>query len=275
MLGHGCPYADPQGRWLGWIGTLLNITERQAFEHQWETFLGIVAHELKSPLTAIQGNLQLAQRRLARVIADRHGLSAEQLQERLTQVLSLLTRNQDNLQIQTRQIYELQDLSRVQVAQLDVRLAPCDLGECVRQVVQDQHVAHPQRRLLFDVPGDSPILVVGDEQRLRQVVTNYVTNAFQYSSPEQPVQVGITRAAASARVWVRDHGVGLSAEQQQQIWKPFSQVPGTTARTGLSGLGLGLHICKVLIQEQHGEVGVESAAGEGATFWFTLPLLQA
>lgn len=275
MVSHGCAYTDEQGAPLGYIGTMFNTTERKELERQWETFLGIVAHELKAPVTAIQGNTQLAQRRLKRVVSDFNGLSSEQMQESVSQVMSLLARNLENLQLQTRQINELQDLSRVQVAQLDFHTAPCDLVELVQQVVQDQRVVHPQRTVLFDVPHGSPILVMADEQRLRQVLMNYLTNAFKYSSAERPVQVGITLADGLARVWVRDYGIGLSPEQQQQVWKPFYQVQETSARTSLSGLGLGLHICKALIQGQRGKVGVESAQGEGSTFWFSFPLLQA
>jgi signal transduction histidine kinase len=219
--------------------------------------------------------MQLAQRYLKRGLSNIDGLRSEQLQELLSQVINLLTLNLGNLEIQTRLIDELQDFSRAQVARFDFRMAACDLVALVRQVVLDQQVAHPQRVVFFETPGDTSIHVLADQQRLRQVVTNYLTNAFKYSPPERPVQVGITLVGASARVWVRDYGVGLSPEQQEQIWKPFYQVEDTPTHIRLPGLGLGLHICKVLIQRQQGKVGVESAPGEGSTFWFTLPLLQA
>lgn len=275
MICHGSAYTNDKGRFAGYIGTLFNITERRELERHWETFLGIVAHELKAPLTAIQGNIQLAQRHLKRMTSDVDDLSVQKMQEMLTQVMKLLARNLEHLQIQTRQINELQDFARVQVAQLDFRMAPCDLVEFVRRVVRDQQVSHPQRIILFESPGEIPILVSADEQRLQQVLTNYLSNAFKYSSPEQPVQVGITLGGGFARVWVRDYGIGLSPEQQEQIWKPFSRVQEITAQVGLSGLGLGLHICKALIQGQYGHVGVESAPGKGTIFWFELPLLPA
>ncbi|HET8846269.1 MAG TPA: ATP-binding protein [Ktedonobacteraceae bacterium] len=274
MVCHGRAYTDPQGVPLGYIGTMFNTTERKELERQWETFLGIVAHELKTPVTVIQGNTQLAQRLLKKVEADFNDRSPEQMQDTVSQVMSLLTRNIENLRLQTRQINELQDLSRVQVAQLDFHMTPCNLVELVQRVILDQRVVHPQRMVFFDPPGSAPILVMADEWRLQQVLVNYLTNAFKYSSAEQPVQVGITLADGSVRVWVRDYGIGLSSEQQQQIWKPFYQVQETSAPTSLSGLGLGLHICKALIQGQHGKVGVESAPGEGSTFWFTLSLLR-
>jgi hypothetical protein len=76
------------------------------------------------------------------------------------------------------------------------------------------------------------------------------------------------------RVWVRDRGPGLSEEAQQEIWQRFHQVKGIPVQSGTGkGLGLGLYICKMLISEHQGEVGVESTPGEGSTFWFTLPMI--
>ena len=89
--------------------------------------------------------------------------------------------------------------------------------------------------------------------------------------------MGITEAGTlisfSAYVWVRDHGIGLSPKQQEHIWERFYQTHETTVYTGMPGLGLGLPISQALIQGQRGEVGVESAKGQGSTFWFSLPLL--
>ena len=86
--------------------------------------------------------------------------------------------------------------------------------------------------------------------------------------------VGIALEAEAARVWVTDQGPGLSAEQQKHIWQQFYQAPNTTVQSSgwKVGLGLGLYICRQLIRRQQGEVGVESRPGQGATFWFSLPL---
>jgi len=107
------------------------------------------------------------------------------------------------------------------------------------------------------------------------VVLVYVTNAFRYSSPEQPVHVGLTIQEDSARVRVRDKGPGLSEEARKEIWHRFVQIKGVPVLSGSGkGLGLGLYICQMLIAQHQGEVGVESTPGEGSTFWFTLPLAQ-
>jgi PAS domain S-box-containing protein len=274
VVAYGSAYTDQQGAFLGYIGTLLDVTEQRELDRQREMFLSITTHELKTPLTAVQGNIQLAQRRLKDLFNDGHGLSDEQ-QTTLSKVISMLARGMENLQMQTRLINDLQDLSRIQAKKLEFHKSPCDLVELVRQTVLDQQVAYPQRVVTFEFPSDVPCIVLADAQRTRQVLSNYLNNAFKYSPPEQPVHVEISIETASARVWVRDHGIGLSPEQQAHIWERFYQAHETPVHTGTPGLGLGLHICRALIREQQGEVGVESVKEQGSAFWFSLPLFQA
>ncbi|HEY3993939.1 MAG TPA: ATP-binding protein [Ktedonobacteraceae bacterium] len=277
VVSDGSAYTGQQGTFSGYIGTMLDITEQKELEMRREEFMSITAHELKAPLTAIQGNVQLAQRRLKHLLRDIPTAKPEEQQATLSQVISTLTRGMEYFQIQTRLINELQDLSRIQAAKMKFTLSPCDLIELVRQTVQDYQITYTERTIVFDEPDAVSLRVLVDGQRIRQAVSNYLTNALKYSPPGQPIEVGITADATSARVWVRDHGIGLSPEQQAHIWERFYQTHETTAYTsaGTSGLGLGLPISQALIQGHQGKVGVESAKGEGSTFWFTLPLLPA
>lgn len=275
VIGEGTAYTDPQGNFLGYIGTMLDVTEQKELERQREEFISIAAHELKAPLTAIQGNVQLAQRRLKHLLRDITTAKPEEQEATLAQVISTLTRGMEYFQIQTRLINDLQDLSRVQAVKMKFTLSPCDLVELVQRTVQDYQISFIERTIVFDNPGPVSLKVLGDEQQIKQVLGNYLTNALKYSRPEQPVEVGITADATSVRVWVRDYGIGLSSEQQKHIWERFYQTHEITAHSGMPGLGLGLPISKALIQGQQGEVGVESAKEQGSTFWFTLPLLPA
>jgi signal transduction histidine kinase len=132
----------------------------------------------------------------------------------------------------------------------------------------------PERVLLLDVPKHTVVNVLADRDRIGEVVMNYITNAIRYASPDQPIQIGLTVEQDQARVWVRDRGPGLSEEAQKDIWLRYHQVKGAPVQSGSrKGLCPGLYICRTVITQHHGACGVESTPGEGATFWFTLPLV--
>jgi signal transduction histidine kinase len=117
--------------------------------------------------------------------------------------------------------------------------------------------------------------VVADPDRIFQAMTNYVSNALKFSSQDKPVHVVLIREEQHARVSVKDQGPGIPEDELEEVWKQFYRAPDVTHRSGSNiGLGLGLYISKTIITLHGGEVGVASAAGEGTTFWFTLPLAR-
>lgn len=176
------------------------------------------------------------------------------------------------MEAQTRLINDLLDVSRITAGTLKLSLAPCDLNAIVREAVADVQITAPERTFLLDLREETPITVLVDRGRIHQVVTNYLTNALRYASPERPISIGIQQEQGMVRVWVRDQGPGLSKQAQKDIWQRFHQVPEVPIRSGSGkGLGLGLSICKMLIEQHHGEVGVESTPGAGSAFWFRLP----
>jgi len=275
VLVYGTASSDPGGAFTGYIGTILDITEQKELEAQREAFVSMAAHELKTPLTAVQGNVQLAQRRLTRLLSQAELIPPEQ-QRALEEVLTMLNRSQQPLRVQHRLINDLLHVSCMQEDKLEVRLAPCDLVGLVYETVQDYQAAHPSRLITLELPGQDPLQVYADRDHLRQVLSNYLTNALKFSPNAEPVQVGLSLEAGYVRVWVQDHGPGLSREQQQHIWERFYQAPQAPVQGGWKGgLGLGLYICQQLMSRQQGQVGVESTPGHGATFWFTLPLLSS
>jgi PAS domain S-box-containing protein len=266
------PITDHTGTIIGASAIARDISKRQALERQRDAFISLVTHELKTPLTSLQANLQLAQRRLTRLLGHAEHLDDEQ-QRTLEDVLHMLGRSRDPLRVQQRLIDDLLDLAHLQEGKMELHLATCDLVGLVAETVQDQQAAHPARLITLDVPEEEPVLVSADRDRLQQVLNNYLTNALKFSPDTEPVRVGIAVEADTARVWVQDRGPGLSAEQQAHIWQQFYQVPTTTVQNEWRvGLGLGLYICQQLIRCHQGEVGVESRPGQGATFWFSLPL---
>ena len=235
-----------------------------------DEFLSILSHELRSPLAGIKAALQLLERRLTRL---------EQLEKderpdaarRLEQTLGTLGIAEHEVERQNRLIGDLLDISRIRAGKLEYHLAPADLVPLLRDATEAQRLAWPSRTITLSVP-EAPVAVCADADRIGQVVTNFLTNALKYAPDNQPIEVTLTHAAHTARVAVRDHGPGLSREQQRHIWDRFHRVPGIQQQGGSAGLGLGLYICKTIVERHGGVVGVESTPGRGATFWFTLPL---
>ncbi len=230
-----------------------------------DAFLALASHELKTPLTSISGNIQLAERRLDQAV-EGHVVRA-------TDLAPLLGRARRNLKRMDRLVDDLLDMSRIQADHLQLRLDRYDLAAVVRDAVDERRQLDPTRAIRLELPAESPIPMRADGERIGQVVLNYLTNALKYAPPERSIDVGVRVEGAEARVWVRDEGPGLSDADQRHIWDRFYRVKGVEHQSGSSvGLGLGLYISKTIVERHGGRVGVESAPGAGATFWFTLPL---
>jgi len=248
------------------------VVERKKLEQQREAFLGLVTHELKNPLTALQGNVQIAQRLLTRLFKHTEYWPPED-QRLLEDVLTMLNRGQQQLRVQNRLINDLLMISHIQQDKVELRLAEIDLFKLICETVQDYQAAHPARLINLHLPEQDSIPVHADRDRLQQVISNFLNNALKFAPPDEPIEVGLALEASDARVWVKDHGPGLTTEQQEHIWQRFYQASETPVQgEWKGGLGLGLYISHHLIRRQQGQIGVESTPGNGATFWFTLPL---
>jgi signal transduction histidine kinase len=236
-----------------------------------EEFLGIISHELKNPLTTINGNIQIAKRCLQTLLTEEHSVAC--VQECYDLMYEMLSRAEQQVRIQNRLVNDLLDASRLQTRLLTLDKQPHNLLTLIRGIIEDIRTSMPQRIIALEAPDISDIPVQVDSDRIGQVLMNYLTNALKYADACQPVVVRVEVKDQTVRVAVEDKGPGIPTEQQQYIWQRFYKVPGIRARNGSgTGLGLGLYICRTLIEYHGGQVGVESEAGRGSTFWFTLPL---
>jgi PAS domain S-box-containing protein len=250
-----------------------------------DEFLGIAGHELRTPVTAFKANLQIAERRTRQALQangraaagapSERNESGSAARELLAPLLHLLERARLAAERQERLVEDLLDVSRISSGQLEYRMAPIDLTALVRETVEERRLGAPGRRIELKTPA-APVMVTADADRIGQVLTNYVTNAAKYSEGDRPIVVTLRVRGTPARVEVRDQGPGLAPEQRRHLFERFYRVPGMTVMNGSGvGLGLGLYISKTIVERHGGEVGVESAPGEGSTFWFALPLAGA
>ena len=253
-------------------GLARELTLREV-NRQTDEFISIISHELKSPLTTIKGNVQLARRQMTRLLAQGIELPAE-VADPLALVLRFLERAERHVIVQTRLINDLLDVSRIHSNRLELHIERYDLVPIVREAVEDQHQLAASRIIQLSVEEPEAI-ITADADRVGQVLNNYLSNALKYSDESKPVEVRLSREGSEVKVAIVDQGPGLSPEQQEHIWERFYRVPDIEVKSGSGiGLGLGLHICRTIIERQGGEVGVESEPGQGSTFWFTLPLIE-
>jgi len=246
---------------------------RQEMDRLVNEFLNIASHELKTSLTVIKGNIQLAQRRLAtlrRQIIEQHG----QVSEKLEQAQQPLEAAVQSARLQERMIKDLIDDARIQSNTLELHMQRWDLIALLREAVAYQQRSAPERTIVLDiVPTEKVVPIVADADRITQVINGYLANALSYSPADQPVTVRLTVEDAVARVSVHDEGPGIPLEEQGRIWDRFYYAKRFADQHELDvSLGLGLYFCQALIERHHGSVGVQSDPGHGATFWFTLPI---
>lgn len=266
-----------------------------------DEFLSIAGHELRTPITTVKANLQLAERRARRILeesreeerrsaleqtkqspqvdgterTEREARPAAQKVIQQEQLMQMLERATAAVERQERLLRDLLDISRIAVGRLEFRVERHNLVDLARDAVEEQRLLEPDRLIEMETPlnaGES-LTVDVDADRIGQVFTNLLNNALKYSASEQPVALVVLRSGSRARVEVRDTGPGLSPEQQERLFERFYRAAGIDVMSGAGvGLGLGLHISKTIIEYHGGTIGVESEQGKGSTFWFELPL---
>ena len=162
------------------------------------------------------------------------------------------------------------------IARLDqgrpLETRPVNLQAIARDAVDDARAVAPQRSITLN--GDRPIVVTGDDTRLRQVVGNLMRNALVHTPPATPIEVAVTTEDSVARMSVSDHGPGLRHDQLERIFEPFYRVDPSRSRDS-GGAGLGLSIVNAVVVAHGGHVSVRETSGGGATFEVELPLAPA
>jgi signal transduction histidine kinase len=219
-----------------------------------QTFLGVVAHDLRAPLTSIRGNAEMLRRRGAAADADRQRRRLESIEEQSGRM--------------NRMIGSLVDAARIGAGQLEVRPEPTDLVALVRRAVDAARTTTEQHRIELDAP--ERLEGSWDPNRLGQVLDNLLGNAAKYSPRGGEIRVRVTRQDDEAVVSVTDQGIGLRSEDLPRLFRLFSRLEGSG---GIAGTGLGLYITYGIVKAHGGRAWAESPGPEkGATFAVALPL---
>lgn len=251
----GSVLRSPKGTLEGGVIVFRDVTGQRELERLREDMFAMVSHDLRTPLTVIKGQAEILAIRAASADADRGGLkaAAASIVKHVDRVNDLLT--------------TLLDVSCLEAGLLTITPWPTNLGALIREVADG--IRTTARHQLQVFAGES---VVGewDERRIRQVLTNLLTNAFKYSPEDSNVTVSLAADERSATVCVRDEGIGLDEAELAQVFRRGYRA-GSARR--VTGAGLGLYFGHGIVAAHGGRMWAESAGhGQGSMFCFTLPL---
>ncbi len=227
--------------------------------HMRDEFMSMVAHELRTPLNTLFLETQMRKMQLER------GNIAAFDEERMKKMVA-----RDGRQIQSmiRLIDDMLDVSRMRSGKLSIRPDWTELSGLLARIVSDLTAQAAAAGTTIALNAGEQVTGMWDEFRIEQVIVNLLTNAIRYGQ-KQPIEISLVTTANSARIYIRDQGAGISAEDQQRIFEPFERGAGHAVP---GGLGLGLYISRQLVEAHDGKISVQSNPGNGTVFTVTLPI---
>ncbi|MBN1658328.1 MAG: PAS domain-containing sensor histidine kinase [Anaerolineae bacterium] len=237
-----------------------DVSEEEAVHRLLGDFLANVAHEFRTPLSALAASVEL-------LLDQAPDLTTDDLSELLVSL------HLGVLGLQTL-IDNLLESASIEAGHFRVHPRPCSLAEIVADAVRtvepllDRH----GQRLVVELPAVLPT-VVADSRRTAQVLINLLSNAIKYGPDDAEIEIGATVSGEQARVWVADHGPGVPAHERHNLFRRFAHSQSTDNKARV-GAGLGLSVVKAIVEGQGGQVGVDERRGGGSIFWFTLPLVE-
>lgn len=239
---------------FGFIISIISEARYEA-ELQKDEFLGLITHELKNPLSVIKGFNGLLENYAKKSEHQKIVKYTQQINSQSDKLIELIN--------------DLLDVNKLEVGKFVYHYEFFYFEDLVKEILNHQKIVNKKRKILFS--GSSGTIIEGDRYRIGQVITNLLTNALKYSDDKKPVRVNIKQGNKKIKLSVRDYGAGISKLEQRQIFNQYYRTRNAL-RGRTEGLGLGLFICKSIIDRHKGQLLLNSTEGKGSVFSFTLPL---
>lgn len=248
------PIKNNKGTIIGASKIARDITDKKRDEQRKNEFLAVASHELKTPLTSIKAYAQL----LTRTYRTKDD----------SFLVNALSKIENQVNKMTNLVGDFLNLSKIESDKFEIKIKSFDLQDLIDEIASDMQFVSLNHRIL--VKDKKPVEVLADRERIGQVITNLLTNAVKYSPEKETIIISTTHRNDSIRVMVEDKGIGIGPEEHDKIFQRFYR--SKFQENISSGFGIGLYISAEIIRRHNGKIGVESDAGKGATFYFTLPL---
>ncbi len=252
------------GQFFGTVSIFRDVTQEVAVDRMKSEFVSTVSHELRTPMTSIKGYAELMLLGAAGSMSDAQ-----------KQYIDVILANADRM---SELINDLLDISRIESGKTTLELQPVDLSQTISQVINEHLqglIQHEDKPINVTTEiSDTLPMVSADPDRITQILTNLLDNAFHYTPADGNISVATRLNSSYVAISVSDTGVGISKDNQEKIFDRFFRVEDSEIQE-VPGTGLGLAIVRSLVEMHGGQIDVESNLGEGSTFTFTVPVVQA
>jgi PAS domain S-box-containing protein len=247
------PINDSRGNIIGVSNIARDISERKHDEVRKNDFIGMVSHELKTPLTSLNAYLQMLQQKTQKA-GDNFTLNA--LEQSVKQVRKMTT-----------MINGFLNVTRLESGKIQIDKQQFDMAGLVRESEAETVLMNSTHKFVFHPVEPTPVFA--DKDKIGHVITNLISNAVKYSKPGSTIQIACVSDGGHARFSVSDQGIGIEKRHLGQLFKRYYRVENTNY---ISGFGIGLYLSAEIIGRHEGKIWAESEPEKGSTFYFTLPL---
>ncbi|ACU05076.1 sensor histidine kinase [Pedobacter heparinus] len=264
-------FHDQQQRWLRvmggseqpttetsqFSGVIMDITDIKQNELRRSKFIGMVSHELKTPLTALKAYIQL--------------LNKWAKQKRDSFSIGALSKLEKQVKKMTTMINGFLNFSGAESGKIHLNKSTFDMIPLLNEVIEENKDIYPDHAI--SLAASQQMVVNADRDKIEQVIINLISNAVKYSDPGKPIAVTCLQEKTRLILSVKDTGMGIEEKDIAKLFKPHSRIK-TSKTENISGFGIGLYLCAEIIKYHGGEIGVKSEPGHGSTFWFSLKMKE-
>jgi PAS domain S-box-containing protein len=253
---NGKAFYNEAGEPIYITGTLLDITEDKQDQQRMHDFIAMASHELKTPLTSITGLTQLL------LYTDPEKIDTEKRK-------MILEKANFQLKKMTSLINGFLNVSELEAGKIQLHKEPLDLSELIRSCIAEIGLTKPQRKIIFQPEAD--IIVNADKDKMESVLLNLFGNALKYSPEGESIDVNCRQSGQEAIVSIADKGLGISGNDQERLFERFYRAKEDRS-SRVAGFGIGLYLCKEIVERHGGRIWLQSKKGEGSVFYFAIPM---